>query len=365
MHIIHCLTHSTFGGGQAVPFLLIKNLLHYHPEIRHTVMAPPHGEYGERFRSLGVTVIEFPFNRIQPVQFLRIRSFLQRLQPDVLHSHGRGAGLYIRSIPNNAVQAGRVHTHHGFHVPELVIQQLSFKLLERLLNTNTDIHVAVSTSEEEEIQSVVSPKRSIAVIPNIVDPAQVIHDAQDESPITVPFDRFTVAVVGRNDPIKNYPLAIKVAEEILKETKAIRFLFIGAGMEQSIISALQKSYPDNVRAMGAIRNPLPLLGRASLLLMTTKREGAPLSILEALALGKPVVGTNVRGIKDVVKHGETGFLSNESSEEMAQIIMGLMNNRQLYQRLSSNALSYAKQFCNVRNWCEEYVHMYETIKTPC
>ncbi|MHB1050021.1 MAG: glycosyltransferase [Bacteroidota bacterium] len=365
MHILHCLTHSTYGGGQAVPFLLIKNLVQFHPKMTHTVVAPPRGEYIDRFRSLGVTVIELPLNRIHPAQFIRIRTLLQKVRPDVIHSHGRGAGLYFRSLPRKFFPAGRVHTHHGFHLPDSWIKKSAFTAVERLLNANTDIHIAVSSSEGEEIRSVVKPKRSIAVIPNIVDRAQVVHDAQDNPQSDILFDRFTVALIGRNDPIKNYPLAIKVAEEILRQTDAIRFLFIGADTNQPGISSLQKTFPDNVQVTGETRNPLPLLRRSSLLLMTSKREGGPLSILEALALGKPVVGTNVRGIRDVVQHNETGYLSDGSPEEMAQRIMELMNNQQLYQRLSNNAVHYIERNCNVRNWCEKYADVYVTVNTPC
>jgi glycosyltransferase involved in cell wall biosynthesis len=365
MHILHCLTHSTFGGGQAVPFLLIKNLLQSRPEFRHTVMAPMHGEYEERFRSIGVNFIGFPLNRIHPAPFLRIRSLLHQLRPNVVHSHGRGAGLYLRSIPRSVLPAGRVHTHHGFHVPESLTKKMSFIVLERFLNSNTDVHIAVSASEEKEIQSVVTPHRSIALIPNIVDPAQVAQDATADPQNALLFDRFTVALIGRSDPIKNYPLAIRVAEEILRQTNAIQFLFIGAGTDQPVISALQTMYPDNIQVTGAIRNPLPLLRRSSLLLMTSKREGSPLSVLEALALGKPVVGSNVRGLKDIVQHGETGFLSDGSPEEMAQRIIELMNNQKLYQRLSKNAVAYTALHCNVQKWCEEYAHVYATVNRPC
>lgn len=365
MHILHCLTHSTFGGGQAVPFLLMKNLLQHRPEFRHTVMAPPGGVYVERCRSIGIDVVEFPLNRFLPGHFTRIASIVRHLNPDVIHTHGRGAGIYIRSLPRSVIHAGRVHTHHGFHIPVSALRKISFRVLEKLLNRNTDLHIAVSVSEKEEILTAVSPKNPVTVIANIVDPVQVRQDALAEIAETVPFDRFTVAVIGRNDPVKNFPLAVTTAEWVLRHTDAIRFLFIGLQPDQPVISTLIRKYPENVHATGALHNPLPLLLKSSVLLITSKREGSPLSVLEALSLGKPVIGTDVRGIRDTVQHGKTGFLSDGSAEEMGKNIIEMLNNPRRYEQISGNALSFIEQQCDVRNWCEQYATAYNSLSTSC
>lgn len=361
MHIVHCLTHSTFGGGQAVPYLLVRTLRQFHPEFHHTVILPAGGEYVRRFASLGADIIEFPFDRLDPKRFIGVRQLLGRLHPKVIHTHGRGAGLYIRSIPIGKIRAGKIHTHHGFHRPSSFGRKYSFTLLERFLDQNTDLHIAVSASEREEIAAVVGTHRSIELIPNIVDRDATLKDAQEPYAGDYHFDRFTVAMIGRNDPIKNYPLAFAIVKKVLQRSAAIRFIFIGIDPEHPDLTALRSEFPGSVICAGRVNNPLPLLRQASLLLITSAREGAPLSVLEAMALGKPVVGTNVRGINDIVNDGVTGVLRDGSAEILSQTLLDLESDRHTVERMSVNAVAYIHEHCDVRGWSGRYARLYSSM----
>jgi len=368
MHIVHCLTHSIHGGGQAVPYLLVKNFLQFYPHVTHTVILPSNGIYCERFRSLGVSVVEFPFNTINPLNFFRIRSVLSKLQPDIIHTHGRGAGLYVRTISKDAIGAKRVHTHHGFHLPENNFLQFIFKIVERFYLTKTDIIISVSQSEAEIISNVLpASKKKIKIIQNVVDFEEIQHrasltnDARFANIVPTINDIFTVIMIGRKDAVKNYRLAFKSAENVLTKRKDIIFFFVGINSNDSTFVSLKKHFPTHCYAFGSIENPLPLLAHSSALLLTSKREGAPLTVLEAFALGKPVIGTKVRGIRDYVHHEENGLLVEENSESVAKAIIKLKDDDTLYRKLSVNALSYNNKQ-SVEQWVGEYYSIYTKFK---
>lgn len=368
MHIVHCLTHSIHGGGQAVPYLLIKNFLKFYPTIRHTVILPSRGIFIDRFRSLGVDIVEFPFNKISLFSFYKIRSILKSLQPEIIHTHGKGAGLYVRSISKKAMPAQRIHTYHGFHIPENLFSQFIFKIVERYHLTKTDLVVSVSLSEAEKIsQALPAAKEKIKIIQNVVDCEEIQHRANFTdvtyliNSIPEIHNSFAVIMIGRKDAVKNYSLAFNSAKNVLAREKGIVFIFVGINSDDPEFVVLKKQFPDYCYALGTIENPLPLLARSSVLLLTSKREGAPLTVLEAFALGKPVIGTNVRGIRDYVRHEENGLLVEENNESVAQAIIRLKEDDILYKKLSANALSY-NSMQSLKQWIGEYYSIYTMFK---
>lgn len=365
MHIVHCLTHSIDGGGQVIPYLLIKSLIKYFPNVRHTVVLPDNGIYVQRFQELNIPIISFPFNRISVISFFSALKLFKQLNTDIIHSHGRGAGIYARVLPKIFLNKKVIHTHHGFHVPENIFSKFVFAFLEKIQMLGTAMTVAVSESEKREIQELLSlTDKQIVHISNIIDRDEVIRRAEETTAeISKYFINsnypFRVVMIGRDDPIKNYSLAYATARSVLMKDTTSSFYFVGA--ETSIaLKKLLFDYPDRVFQFPLLKNPLPFLKQASILLITSKREGGPLVVLESFALGKPVVGTNVRGINDYVKHGENGMLTNEDPSQMAATIISLINDNSLLLKLSRGAK--ASMETNIlKTWSHTYYELYNSI----
>ena len=363
MHIVHCLTHSVQGGGQAITYLLIKSLLQYVPDVRHTIVLPGNGAYVQKFEELTVPVVIVPLNRISLRTFWSFYSKLKQLQPDIIHSHGRGAGLYVRLMPKWFRGFKKVHSHHGFHVPENKLSRFFFKLIEQLLAVLSDITVAVSESEKKEIRKLIlTAKHSVVSIPNTLDDDDI--QVRSGESLSLKIENilmnctypFKVVMIGRDDPIKNFGLALQSAAIVLKQESTSAFFFIGIGQNQKL-QALKQIFPDRVFSFPMIENPLPVLRRASILLITSKREGAPLVVLEAFALGKPVVGTNVRGINDYVVNGFNGLLVNETPDELGQALQTLASDKKYYSQLSDNARNKSRNI-TVECWARKYYDLY-------
>lgn len=363
MHIVHCLTHSVQGGGQAITYLLIKSLLQYVPDVRHTIVLPGKGAYVQKFEELNVPVVIVPLNRISLRTFWSLYSKLKQLQPDIIHSHGRGAGLYARLLPRWFLGFKKVHSHHGFHVPENKLSRFFFILLEQLLAVLSDITVAVSESEKKEIRKLIlTAKHSVVSIPNTLDDDDI--QARSGESLSLKIENilmnctypFKVVMIGRDDPIKNFGLALQSAAIVLKQESTSAFFFIGIGQNQKL-QALKQIFPDRVFSFPMIENPLPVLRRASVLLITSKREGAPLVVLEAFALGKPVVGTNVRGINDYVVNGFNGLLVNETPDELGQALQTLASDKKYYSQLTDNARNKSSNI-TLECWARKYYDLY-------
>src|SRR5437879_5913516 len=173
MHVAHCLSHSTVGGGQQIVYSLVSSFLRHHPDVRQSVFLPAHGAYVGQFKSLGVPVTELPFDRL----FLAARK-LPGVSPDVVHSHGKGAGLVrLRSA------ALHVHSYHGLHPPPNIVAHFLYLRLERYLLGKSNAVVTASRSEHDDVlRNFPAAAAKIALIPHQLDPEEVLRKSRQPLP---------------------------------------------------------------------------------------------------------------------------------------------------------------------------------------
>ena len=362
MHVVECLTHSELGGGQAVVCMLVNLLKRFHPELNLTVILPPGGSYVDRFRKLDVRVVEFPFDRISLISIFRTYLLLRTLKPDVIHSHGKGAGFYARLFPRFLMRAKRIHMHHGFHPPEQTFPRRMYILLEKYLLRQGEYVITVSESETKGVGGVF-PSAKIKTIPNIVDRDEIRESSRGELSGDVENflsrnkKSFVVTMIGRNDPVKNYPLAFESCKMLLERGKDFAFIFVGIDGEDGEFKRLMSLYPRSIFGIPFSDNTNALVHRSNVILLTSKKEGSPLTVLEAFSLGKPVVGTNVDGIRDLVTHGHNGLLCEQSAPSIAEALEEIAADEHLYRKLSQNASQTAAHM-DKKVWTENYYRLY-------
>jgi glycosyltransferase involved in cell wall biosynthesis len=365
MHIVHCLTHSDIGGGQEVVFTLVKTLMVQHPDKKFTVVLPSGGLYIERFKYLSANIVEAPFDRISIITLLRSYFLFRSLKPDILHSHGKGAGFYSRFAPGLMLSTRRIHSYHGFHPPASGGTRTLYSILESYLLNHTNALVCVSHSEAEDVlKAFPSIRERMKIIPNCVDQDSVIRRSNEALPkeITAFLERrketFIVAMIGREDPVKNYPLAFETVDAVLGKKIPISFIFIGVNPASSAFVNLSKKYPDSICGIPSLDNAAPVMARTSALLITSRKEGSPLVVLEAWCLGKPVIGTNVPGICDLVESGVNGILCEENPASISSSIEQIQGDSSLHSKLSEGALAAAAAM-DVTAWADRYYSLYE------
>jgi glycosyltransferase involved in cell wall biosynthesis len=343
-------------------FALVRLLRDQFPADRLEVALPAGGVFAERFRNLGVAVHEFPFDTISPAGALAFSAFLNRQSPDVVHSHGKGAGLYARFRRRPA--ARRVHSYHGFHPPSGPARRWLYLKLEGMLLDHTALVINVSQSEHDDLARIFpSCARKLRVVPNVVDPADILQRSQESLPSKLKESLlrhqggFVVTMIARNDPVKNYPLALDTLRLLLAEERDVSAVVVGAEEDYPPLRQLASDFPGRLLSYSSLSNTAPLLAASSILLMTSRKEGAPLVAMEAACLGIPVVGTDVEGIRDVVLHESNGLLSAASAQLLAAAVRRLRRDAPLYERLREGALARCRRF-DARAWAASYRAIY-------
>lgn len=257
--------------------------------------------------------------RIHPVHDLvavwKLFRLLLREKPAILHTHtakagtiGRCAGIAYRLLTGKPLRM--VHTFHG-HVLSGYFGYWTTQLflqIERWLAARTDCLIAVSQAVKQELISFgIGSDSTIRVIPLGLDLQELlalpIQEPRDPGPIRVGF-------VGRLVPIKNPFLLLEAARQLSRQPAGFSFelFLIGDG---ELRPALEKRAKElgisrQIRFLGWRRDLAFIYRMLDILCLTSKNEGTPVSLIEALAAGKPVIATDVGGVRELFEGNLNG-----------------------------------------------------------
>jgi len=196
------------------------------------------------------------------------------------------------------------------------------------------------------------PQEKIRVIPNFVDTAlfapfssEWLHDSR-------------VIYIGRLHQEKNlHNLILACAKS------KVGLDIIGRGPWQAPLEAYSRSLGADVRCLGVFPNKkLPkLLAKYSVFILPSLYEGNPKSLLEAMSCGKAVIGTDVDGIREIIRHEENGLLCGTDADSLADAIKRLFSDTELRKRLGKAAREYVLHNCSIGLVVEKELSLYKDI----
>jgi glycosyltransferase involved in cell wall biosynthesis len=258
---------------------------------------------------------------------------IKKEKPDIVHTHTAKAGTVGRIAAILARTPKIYHTFHGhvFHSYFGFLKTLIFIYIEILLGLFTTKIIAISEKQKRELVGYhIAPAHKIAVIPLGFDLKAFCNSLEPSywhKKLNLPAETKLVGIVGRLAPVKNHQYFIDIAQEVLKTRKDIAFLIIGDGESRM---ELEKLKTPGVIFCGFENDPKKIYSDLDVVALTSKNEGTPVTLIEALACGKPVVTTGVGGIPDVIHHKQNGLIipENNPTAGAAAIIWTLTNSTQ-------------------------------------
>jgi glycosyltransferase involved in cell wall biosynthesis len=322
------------GGGAKHVYDLIFQL---QGEFSFSVACPNNGPYFSKFQALGVPVDEIPFAALSPRSVCQLRRVLHRDAIELVHVHGRKAGLYGR-VACFRCDIPVVYSFHGLHYQKhgALLRTLSIGV-ERALAKRTDRFINVSNSERQACHALglLHGERSL-VINNGIDwhPFDALTVDVEQVKVGLGFGPSDVVVgqIAKFDVQKAQDILAAAIPLVLERCPGTRFLFVGDG-------TLRAQIEDQVARLGVsgqvvfagYRDDVALLLKAiDVVVLPSRWEGLPLVLLEAMACRKPIVASRVTGNVDVVVDGVTGWLvSCEAPQALADKITVLLQDGQL------------------------------------
>ena len=250
-----------------------------------------------------------------PAAAVAVRRAVRASRPDVIHAYN----------PTMALTAGLV-TRRGRRPPGLVnlqgVAEDDWPATVRLVRVSGLAPVACGPGVAAALEEHGLPPA--ATVPNAVGPAPPAAGREE-----FPAGKLVLAV-GRLVEQKNHELAIRAISQVPGATLAI----VGDGPLRPELERLAAELDAPVLFTGVRRDARALMGAADAVVLPSRWEGLPLTALEALASGTPLVATNVRGLRELLVDGENALLVPEEPEALAATLRRVLEDRELAARLS-------------------------------
>lgn len=277
----------------------------------------------------GTVYVDALVRPISPIRDLRalwtIYRALVRWKPDIVHTHlakagtlGRLAGIAYNWVPKGSGRARLVHTYHG-HVFEGYFNPVSTRLflaIERWLARRTDVLITISPTVVRDLQTYrVGDARQVRVVPLGFNLDRLLGlSAADRlaarRTLGISDAAIVVATVGRLTAIKQHTLFLETAGRLLGRSRRFLFLVAGDGDLRTDLErqAAQLGIEEHTRFLGWRGDLETIYGATDIFVLTSRNEGTPVALIEAMAAGVPPVSTDVGAVRDVITNHQVGSL---------------------------------------------------------
>ncbi len=358
--ILYVITKSELGGAQAHVYDLIKSL-HRDYDIHLAVGTP--GLLTKKVEDLGIRVhvisnlqrrIDLA-NDIKSIQ--QCIAIIKLIKPDLVHCHSSKAGVVAR-LAAWICRVPVIFTAHGWGFdPRSPRLRRNIALgVEKLLAPLSTKIICVSESDRQlAISLKVTPPRLVMTIHNgIVNESRLAAIPERASLKLIMVARFNRAQKDQHTLMK----------AIAKINKPIQLTLVGTGpdWEESKRTAESLGITDRVAFLGDRLDVPDLLADSQIFVLSTHYEGAPISILEAMRCGLPIIATNVNGIPEQVADGVTGLLvPHQDVDALSAAISKLANDpERRHQMGAAGKNKFVREF-TVEQMVEKTASLYRSI----
>jgi glycosyltransferase involved in cell wall biosynthesis len=277
-------------------------------------------------RGVDVVAIDELHREISPFRdaraVLKLARLIRRERPDILHTHTAKAGAVGRVaalLAGDARPPIVVHTFHGHVLRGYFdpVRTLGFRLLERWLARATTVLIAVSPEVRDDLVRLgVAPASKFAVIRLGIELSERLPDVdghrgrRTRALVGIPERAFVVGWIGRMTAVKRTDDVVRAMRLLVDRGVDAYLCLVGDGPDREPLEKLAHELGIARRCLfvGYQEDVSGFYAAFDVLLLPSVNEGTPVSAIEALAAGRPVVATRVGGVPDVVVDGQDGFL---------------------------------------------------------
>ena len=273
---------------------------------------------------------------------------------DVIHCHTPIGGVLGRLL-GKVCGVKIIYTAHGFHFFKGVSKKnwLFYYPIEYLLSKYTDTLITIN-EEDFNLAKLKFKAKNIFKINGVgLDTQKFYIENFDKKSyrekLGLNEEDFVILSVGELSDRKNHIIGIKAIQKLKNEYPEISFKYLivgnGVNLEKYQEYIKQNNLENNVKLLGRRSDIVELNMISDIFLFPSLQEGLPVALMEAIASGKSIVCSNIRGNEDLIENGKNGFLyNNPSINELKEKIKIFLFNRELNKKYEEYNLKFIKKF---------------------
>ena len=356
--IVHVLSSYGVGGQERVALDLAIGQKARGHDVSVISLAPePDGAMAQEFAQAGIATSRVPkHGGLDPTLVPRLSLHLRRSKADVVHTHNPLPLIY-GALAARLAGAAAIHTKHGINPGSR-----GHRWLRRAAAQLTHSFVAVSsTTEAQAREQHDAPAAKIRTIPNGIRLDRYAPDLEARAVARVELglgDAWVIGTVGRLDQFKNQAMLVRAAAPLL--SSSVRLVIIGEGDARAEVEAAIAELPEpRWVVMTGRRMDVPKLVHAfDVFALSSKSEGLPLVVPEAMAAGLPIIATSVGGLPSVVDNGVTGLLVPVEEVAFSAALATLAADHALAKSMGAKAREVALARYGHDRMVDQYLELY-------
>jgi glycosyltransferase involved in cell wall biosynthesis len=366
IRVVFVITQFDTGGVQFQLWLRLRHLDPARYDCRVAVLTHGSSYLLDRVQALGVPVdfLHIEHERALWRRVAAVRDYLASVRPHVVDTlltwdnvYGAIAATLAR-VPMivSELQNDRIAVRRGF--------SLGFRALEAFALRRLSDHVVCCSHavHRSYLQAIAGLAGKSSVIHDAIDVTQAVPDRADaRRRLGLPLDVPIVGTIGRFTEQKDHATLLRAARALVNQHPRSLVAIVGYGpLHDSLLEQCERlGLSSHVRFLGELTDPYPLYAAVDVFVMTSRWEGFPVVLLEAMAAGRPVVSTHVGGIAEAVEHGTSGFLTAPGDDgAMATALARLVADEGLRLRLGAAARAAVQPYA-IERLALQWIRLYE------
>ena len=302
----------------------------------------------------------FPLRKNNIKTYRELKKIINENKYEIIHCHTPVGGVLTRLAAKKARKKGTrvIYTAHGFHFYKgaPLLNWLIYYPIEKWLSRYTDCLITINKEDYELAKKKFRKCKQIELVHGVgLDTTkfdikisnQALATLKDE--ISIKKDNIVLTYIAELNKNKNQQLLIKTIEQIVKEgdTRYI-LLLVGDGKLKERYQKYVKKHKleNNIKILGKRNDIAKILKITDIYVASSLREGLPVNILEAMYMGLPIVATDNRGHRELIKNKKNGYIidSEQKKKDFCEKIIELSHNKKIYNKFKEENKKIVKKF---------------------
>lgn len=364
IRVLECIRQGQIGGGESHLLSLVENL--DKKRFEPVVLSFTPGPMVDQLKQMGVeTHVIYTTRPFDVSKWKTVRQFIKSKQIDLVHAHGTRANSNVLWA-SKSLRIPVIYTVHGwsFHPDQKSLVRKLRIMGENYLVSRTALNISVSKSNQQSGKDVLSDFRSVVVNNGInqqkFNPANSYNNIRHE--LNIPDDKLLVLFIARFTLHKQPLTLIHAFAKAVKENPELHLLMVGDGdqKEEAIQLIEQLQLTKNI-TLEKFRQDVPqVLACADIFVLPSLWEGLPIGLLEAMAMGKTIIASNVDGTSEIIEHGVNGWLVQTDSliDNTAKAIISLSRDPELRKQFQQQAKETVTERFNATGMTRQIEQLY-------